>query len=170
LEIPLPARTIWYRAIHNKIPTKSILHRLFPDKAASHNCLLCLSNAMSEETADHSLFICPPKKPIRFNIFTSYIFSTGTPSSISAFIPTILSLSLPTHFERDSTITPLPELNTYQIFACTLLHIWRAHWRFAFDSAPFISANIIIAITKTLNQLNSEMQLDKNSKNIQDVS
>ncbi|KAI8077597.1 hypothetical protein BDF21DRAFT_400033 [Thamnidium elegans] len=80
-------------------------------------------NAMSEETADHSLFICPPKKPIRFNIFTSYIFSTGTPSSISAFIPTILSLSLPTHFERDSTITPLPELNTYQIFACTLLHI-----------------------------------------------
>ncbi|KAI8093932.1 hypothetical protein BDF21DRAFT_394417 [Thamnidium elegans] len=121
---------------------------------------VCLSTSISEETADHFLFTCPSKNPIWFNIFTSYISSTGIPSSISAFIPTILSLSLPTHFKRDSTIASLPELNTYQIFACTLLHIWRAHWRFTFDSTPFISANIIIAIAKTLNQLNSEMQLD----------
>ncbi|KAI8091649.1 hypothetical protein BDF21DRAFT_479884, partial [Thamnidium elegans] len=62
LEIPLPARTIWYRAIYNKIPTKFILHRFFPDKAESHNCLLCLSTSISEETADHFLFTCPSKK------------------------------------------------------------------------------------------------------------
>ncbi|KAI9248724.1 hypothetical protein EDC94DRAFT_569914, partial [Helicostylum pulchrum] len=156
LKTPLPARTIWYRAIHNKIPTKSILHKFFPDKTESPNCLLCLSTSISEETVDHFLFACPSKNSIWFNIITSYISSTGTPSSISALLPSILSLSLPNHFKRDSTITSLPELSTYQIFACTLLHIWRAYWRFAFDSTPFISTNIIIAITKTLNQLNSE--------------
>ncbi|KAI9243717.1 hypothetical protein EDC94DRAFT_591016, partial [Helicostylum pulchrum] len=133
---------------------------VFPDKTESPNCLLCLSTSISEETVDHFLFACPSKNLIWFNIITSYISSTGTPSSISALLPSILSLSLPNHFEKGSTITSLPELSTYQIFACTLLHIWRAHWRFAFDSTPFISANIMIVITKTLNQLNSEMQLD----------
>ncbi|KAI9274039.1 hypothetical protein EDC94DRAFT_117898 [Helicostylum pulchrum] len=88
LKIPLPARTIWYRAIHNKILTKSILHRFFPDKTESPNCLLCLSTSISEETVDHFLFACPSKNPIWFNIITSYISSTGIPSFHFIVIPT----------------------------------------------------------------------------------
>ncbi|KAG1079539.1 hypothetical protein G6F42_023714 [Rhizopus arrhizus] len=60
--ISLSARTVWFRSLHHKLPTKAILHRCIPRDHPSPNCNLCsLSTA---EDQHHFLFSCPLKFPV----------------------------------------------------------------------------------------------------------
>lgn len=159
LKIPLHARTIWYRTLHNKLPTRSILHRFIPNTHPSPSCPLCSSSVPTEETTDHFLFLCPLKVSIWTEIYHTYISPIGIPQTISSFWPQVLSFSLPDYFQRDGSIALFPDLCTYQIFACTIQSIWSAHWRFIFDNTPFRPHIICNTISKQLSRLDSELQL-----------
>ncbi|KAI9362618.1 hypothetical protein BD770DRAFT_440574 [Pilaira anomala] len=92
LKIPLHARTIWYRTLHNKLPTKSILHRFIPDTHPSPSCPLCSSSVPTDETTDHFLFLCPLKASIWTEIYHNYISPIGIPQTISSFWPQLSRL------------------------------------------------------------------------------
>ncbi|KAF1797749.1 hypothetical protein V8B55DRAFT_1345902 [Mucor lusitanicus] len=59
LPILLQSRTVWYRLLHRKIPSKSILHHLIPNNHPSPQCPLCSSQGI--EDIQHFFFTCPLK-------------------------------------------------------------------------------------------------------------
>jgi hypothetical protein len=164
IQIPLPARTIWYRTIHNKIPTKVLLHKHTQSKHPSPNCPLCSSYIPTRETLDHFIFECPLKFHVWQTIYYAYIrHSLPSPPpnriTLSSFY-LLLHLSFSTVHR---TFHPLfPKLTSHQIFACTLQCVWQAHWRFVFDDIPFRPSKVLKSIARLLTQLDSELQLDSN--------
>jgi hypothetical protein len=152
IPIPLPARTVWYRCIHKKLPTKQRLHQLIPTTHQSPLCTVCSLATIEDDF--HFLFACPPKLAVWQNIFQTYIQRQYIePSSISQL------LSFSSSLTRDAN-HPLPEIGIYQIFACTLLSIWQAHWRLVFDNVSFSSTNVIASASRLLTRLDSESQTD----------
>ncbi|GAA5799698.1 hypothetical protein HPULCUR_005115 [Helicostylum pulchrum] len=57
--IPLSARTVYYRDLHRKIPTKFILNLRIPQQHPTPTCSICSS--LAGEDFNHFLFTCPPK-------------------------------------------------------------------------------------------------------------
>jgi hypothetical protein len=155
ISISLSARTVWYRCIHEKLPTKHRLHRLISDSHPSSLCSTCTLSI--EEDDSHFLFLCPPKLAVWQSIFTTYIQSQPDQLLFSLSVSQILSFS--SSLTR-ATNLPLPELDVQQIFACTLLSIWQAHWRLVFNNVLFSSANIITCISRLLTRLDSEHLID----------
>jgi len=39
------SRTVWYRALHHRLPTRVTLHRIFPTLFPDHRCPICLQDA-----------------------------------------------------------------------------------------------------------------------------
>jgi hypothetical protein len=149
ISIPLSARTVWYRCIQEKLPTKHRLHPLISDSHPSSLCSTCTLSI--EEDDSHFLFSCPPKLAVWQSIFTTYIQSQ--PDQLLFSLSQILSFS--SSFTRETNL-PLPELDVQQIFACTLLSIWQSHWRLVFNNVPFSSVNVIICPSRLLTRLDSE--------------
>lgn len=60
-KIPLKARTIWYRIIHNRIPYRGILYFIFPDKTPTD---ICSRRSLQSDSIFHFFFGCLTIKPV----------------------------------------------------------------------------------------------------------
>ena len=157
--IPLHARTVWFRAIHNKIPSRQLLHNIMPSVVDSSICSIC-SSSTAEDTVSHFLFSCPSKLAVWRSVFNVYIANVSHLPS-AEFVVLMQSVLLFTRPYPRLHTTRLPELSTYQIFACCLLCIWRSHWNFVFNSRPFQPGVIISSVSKLLYTLVAESELDE---------
>jgi len=157
--IPLHARTVWFRGIHNKIPCRQLLHTIMPSVVDSSICSIC-SSSTAEDTVSHFLFSCPLKLAVWRSVFNMYIADVSRLPSAEfvVLMQSILLFSCP--YLRVRT-TLLPELSTHQIFACCLLCIWRSHWNFVFHSRPFQPGVIISSVSKLMYTLVAESDLDE---------
>lgn len=158
LAIPLPARTVWYRAIYEKIPTRALLHLRIPDQHPSPLCTICSTSTTEDIT--HFLFSCPSKLLVWRRIYLSYLFDSPSITTVELthfFQQTLLCSSPP--LERDISL-PFNELSISQIFATTLLTIWQAHWRWIFDRTPFFADTVQHRIARSLARLDAELNLD----------
>ncbi|KAI8977940.1 hypothetical protein BDB01DRAFT_704369, partial [Pilobolus umbonatus] len=69
--ILLPARTILYRALHKKIPTRSLLYQMNPSQYPSPHCLRYLAHGDTlVETFSHFMFTCSRLNTVWKTIFT----------------------------------------------------------------------------------------------------
>ncbi|KAI8976250.1 hypothetical protein BDB01DRAFT_710082, partial [Pilobolus umbonatus] len=59
------------RALHKKIPTRSLLHPMNPSQYLSSHCLRCLAHGDTlVETFSHFMFTCPRLSSVWKTIFT----------------------------------------------------------------------------------------------------
>ena len=127
LKIQHRARTVWYRALCDRLPNRERLHRLIPDTHPSTSCSLCghVSDSLS-----HFLFACPRKWPV-WNAVWHAIFQQEP--SHTAISDAIMNLTFP----------PNPEtLASEQVISSTLVSIWDAYWRHIFDDVPFSPSSV----------------------------
>jgi exonuclease III len=54
-------KIIWWKLIHNRIPTRKWLHKIYPEKCESEICEICKTEI---EDTEHFFFKCPIKKKI----------------------------------------------------------------------------------------------------------
>ena len=159
IPMPLHARTVWYRAIYDKIPTRSILHSLMPTIVDSNLCAVCLSSTEVVDSRRHFLWSCHLKLSVWRSIFNRFISNvTHLPST--AFLELLESLLFFTRPLQRYSTCEYPDLSTAQIYACTLLCVWRSHWNVVFHSRPFMPACVIDSVHKMLSSLQSESDLD----------
>ncbi|OBZ81357.1 Transposon TX1 uncharacterized protein, partial [Choanephora cucurbitarum] len=147
LPIPLQARTVCYRLLHNKIPNRSFLHNLNPSSFPGPLCHIC---STTTESVDHFFCLCPSKAQLWLRILSSYINSLL--EVVFSDIPHLLHCVyrfVPVTPFRDPSL-PLPTLSIDQIFACTSLGIWQTQWQSIFQTAPFSTA---AAINRSLHHL-----------------
>ncbi|ORE03289.1 hypothetical protein BCV72DRAFT_296443 [Rhizopus microsporus var. microsporus] len=126
MDVPLPARNVWFRLIHGKLPAASNLHKIIP--SFSPFCRLCNRSSPSE-TSCHFLIDCR-KKYLAWKLIWAHFFPLS-PWSRHVLLQAILHLNFP---QQNS----VQSLDSSSIFGCSLLMIWKAHWRFIFDSTPFV--------------------------------
>jgi len=154
--IPLTARTVWFRSIHRKLPTKSILHHFIPQDHPSPHCTVCSTSTVEDHT--HFLFSCPLKLLVWREMYNSFISSAPiTDTNLVQHLNDLLqckSISV----DRDASL-PFPDLSLPQLFACTLVAIWQAHWRWIFDTTPFLLIPVRHCLTRFLTQLDAELHL-----------
>ncbi len=162
IPIPLHARTIWYRTIHGKVPTRSLLHTFMPDTVDSNVCVICSSARSVIECRSHFLWSCHLKLAVWRSIFNRFIFNVAHLPS-AAFTEILESILLFVRPIDRCYTTEFTVLSASQIFACTLLAIWRAHWNVVFHSRPFRSATVIASVHKSLSMLCAESDLDDSS-------
>jgi hypothetical protein len=104
LDIPLQARTVWYRCIHNKIPTKKLLHHILPSIHPTPHCPVCSS--LTTDGKCHFLFSYPTKLEVWQKIFSTYVRSQQ-PTSPFPYLSKLLNLS--SSLSREDH-PPLPDL------------------------------------------------------------
>ncbi|CEP10556.1 hypothetical protein [Parasitella parasitica] len=158
LVIPLSSRTVWYRALHLKIPTKSLLHRLMPQQHSSPLCTLC--SGQVEEDLHHFLFTCSLKFQVWRSIFQTYIspLSLSDCDLVNQLVTTLACSDTP--LIRVNHM-PCTLLSTYQIFACTLLAVWQAHWRMVFDGILlFLPHSVLQRTIRSFSRLEDELRPD----------
>ncbi|KAK4515528.1 uncharacterized protein ATC70_010478 [Mucor velutinosus] len=158
LAIPLAARTVWYRAIYEKIPTRALLHLRIPDNHPSHRCIICPASPTEDIT--HALFSCPPKLLVWRYMYHTYLSASPSISDVNLihFLQQTLLCSSPL-LDRDPSLS-FNELSIPQLFATTLLTIWQAHWRWIFDRTPFIADTVQLRLARSLARLDAELNLD----------
>ncbi|EPB84004.1 hypothetical protein HMPREF1544_09275 [Mucor circinelloides 1006PhL] len=155
--IPLSARTVWFRSIHHKLPTKAILHHCIPRDHPSPNCTLC--SPSTAEDQHHFLFSCPLKFSVWKEMYYSFISTAPiTDTILLQHLIDLLQCKSPS-MDRDESL-PFADLSLHQLFACTLLAIWQAHWRWIFDTTPFLLIPVRHCLTRFLTQLDAELHLD----------
>ncbi|KAI8967324.1 hypothetical protein BDB01DRAFT_829336, partial [Pilobolus umbonatus] len=114
------ARTILYRALHKKIPTRSLLHQLNPSQYPSPHFLCCLAHGDTlVETFSHFVFTCPRLSSVCKTIFTQCLSPNITDAQLDLFLLLIF------HCKGNN-----PRL--YLLFSCCVQAIWSSHWRLVF--------------------------------------
>ena len=156
IPIPLTARTVWFRSLHGKLPRKSILHHHIPHDHPSPYCTICSTSTVEDHI--HFLVSCPLKFPIWKEMYHSFISTAPITDTIllQHLIDLLQCKSL--SMDRDEPL-PFADLSLNQLFACTLLAIWQAHWRWIFDTTPFLLIPVRHCLTRFLTQLDAELHL-----------
>ncbi|KAG1142775.1 hypothetical protein G6F37_007348 [Rhizopus arrhizus] len=144
-DIPLKARDVWYRLLHNKLPCRSTLHSTLPSFFVDPVCQICSTIA---ESSTHFVYSCHHKHPIWEYIWDTYI---DTPFSQPALHSAIFSLNMPT------VKSIYKNTSSFQFLACTLLAIWSSHWSFIFAGSRFALPEVITLIQKHLDTLNPDL-------------
>ncbi|KAI8636625.1 hypothetical protein BD408DRAFT_355313, partial [Parasitella parasitica] len=145
LALTMLQRNVVYRFINNKIPHKSLLHRLFPGQHPSPLCAIC---SLTVDSPSHFLFYCPAKA----NIWQAVVFEFLWPTvSIHDIIQAIRSFDFyDIRYSRKSSVP------ASLIVFIALTNIWRAHFCFIFDGTPFttaaVLANIRIEVLKRIEE------------------
>ncbi|KAG2193671.1 hypothetical protein INT47_002313 [Mucor saturninus] len=117
--------TIWYRAIHHKLPNKSLLHNIIPDTFPSAACIHC---PQMENTLQQFLYDYPVKQSIWIQCLSTFFPDVLIePGRILAIL---LSLEYGESQNKKSTVTT--SLSSVSIVVCILLGIWRSHWKLGF--------------------------------------
>ncbi|KAI9490985.1 hypothetical protein BDB00DRAFT_835538 [Zychaea mexicana] len=121
------ARNVWYRALHQKISCKAILHYTIPSSFPSPNCVFCSD---TPDTITHFLYACPIKWTIWYTIWCDLFLFSPTFSQVHH---AIFSLSFPSNPSA---------VSSHMIISCILQGLWSTHWRYVFDQVPFLHDNI----------------------------
>ncbi|KAI7849601.1 hypothetical protein BDC45DRAFT_426804, partial [Circinella umbellata] len=132
------ARTIWWRAIHNKISCRATLHHILP---ASFDNALCPLGDLETDSAPHFLFSCETKWIVWQQVLQDCTLCPVTQDTTS---DALFSLTIPTWELSHSPLSP------FQLISGIMVSIWRAHWLYVFSSVPFLSSNIIESTHKLL--------------------
>ncbi|SAM00555.1 hypothetical protein [Absidia glauca] len=126
LTMPHRCRTLWFRFLHDCLPTRAILHHRVPNLFPSPMCHVC---SVSTDNSIHMLFSCPTKLPFwKYFFHELFICASDTPSLQVLFLSALLKLSFPP--VRHPQGIPL---RPHQIFSAALTTVWQAHWRFVFE-------------------------------------
>ncbi|KAI8994704.1 hypothetical protein BDB01DRAFT_753569 [Pilobolus umbonatus] len=156
LQIPLPARTIWYPALHGKIPTpprvhsghyttRSLLHKMNPTIFPTDNCPRCSNNPLSNtESITHFLFTCPSSVTVWVALYSEYVSPNITTVQLQYLLDKLLHIS-GNH----------PRLFTS--ISCGLQAIWLSHWNAVFQNRPFETTAVINLTFKLSHTLLSEL-------------
>ncbi|KAG1112999.1 hypothetical protein G6F40_006210 [Rhizopus arrhizus] len=158
LQIPFKARTVWYRLIHKKLPTKQILNRYILPLHPTPNCQICPAESPTLECIAHFAYLCPIKSAVWNQIITAFFPARLLRQRYPAILYRLQRLKIPSTAPLPSS--PNPKLSLYQVFACTLQSIWQAHWRFVFDDVQPVSANITKATLTAIQRLDSILNYD----------
>ncbi|ORE05783.1 hypothetical protein BCV72DRAFT_330158 [Rhizopus microsporus var. microsporus] len=131
MDVPLPARNVWFRLIYGKPPAASNLHKIIP--SFSPFCRLCNRDSPSGTTC-HFLIDCR-KKYLAWKLIWAHFFPLSPWSRLA-----LLQATLHLNFPQQNSVQ---SLDSSSIFECSLLMIWKAHWRFIFDSTPFVPTLVL---------------------------
>ncbi|ORZ07446.1 hypothetical protein BCR42DRAFT_307920, partial [Absidia repens] len=120
------SRNIWYRLLHRKWPTSSLLHSFLPNLAPTPFCSFCPT---THADLFHMAIACPSILNIWESIWEYHFIYT--PFTTNGLWLALTCLRFPSH----------PPYNTsphqwIPVLSTTLLHIWRAHWAHHFDAVP----------------------------------
>ena len=144
--VPLAIRNPWYRLLQNKFPCAELLHKVVPALCPPH-CRLCGTNTMIEDP-EHFLILCPRKLLVWVQVWDR--FFRRTPFSYQKVAQAVFDLHFPPQ--------RLSMVNNGSIIGCTILAIWKAHWRFIFDSAPFDPGQVFQTILATVGPLRANIR------------
>ncbi|OAD80218.1 hypothetical protein PHYBLDRAFT_157465 [Phycomyces blakesleeanus NRRL 1555(-)] len=138
-------RSLWFRALHNKLSCRSVLHQTVPTIFPDGSCPIC---GDIKESTSHFLFTCPPKFSA-WTIFWSTHF--GNVPSMQDIHSALFSFRLP------PSLTP--DIPTVSLVSCILLAIWHHHWSFVFDDAPFLSTSVLVTAASLVTRFHAELSL-----------
>jgi hypothetical protein len=132
MQIPHCSRTVWFRALHHRLPNRlnlsRILHTIFPDPS----CPIC--NAALKDSV-HFFLLRPAKLIVWQEIWPVYFTS---PSQASLVLAALRQMRIPVSVF----------LKGEQIIGYILQGIWTSHWQFIFWSLPFVSSAVVARIQK----------------------
>ncbi|KAI8144966.1 hypothetical protein BJV82DRAFT_512930, partial [Fennellomyces sp. T-0311] len=121
MPIPHRNRTVWWRLLTKRIPTRGLLHSHMPTLAPIAACVHC---QQPYEDVSHFFVFCPPKQRV-WSIIARRCASDWSLSEVLTYISTLQYPQRQHH--------PIPDLN----ISIALSTIWRHHWRRIFDHQPF---------------------------------
>ncbi|KAI9482563.1 hypothetical protein BDB00DRAFT_745906, partial [Zychaea mexicana] len=134
------ARNLWYRTIHNSLPTAERLFRLGLQDLTSATCRLC-NDAI--DTPAHFLVLCRHRHSVWNLIWGQHYYTEPHTDRLIHFLQT---LSWPDHH-------PPPTHHSHYaptLIACTMGGIWSAYWQFIFHDTPYTIASVKRNINKAL--------------------
>lgn len=159
LEIPLPARNIWFRILHGKVTTCQLLHQKLPSDFLPSCRHCCSAQSVAPppiETVENFLFSCPHKLEVWRHTLTLYLSLRFARIAYEEYVA-----FLNFRFDIDRSSHELfPALSVLQVFACIQQAIWSAHYCQVFQHSPFISSNVIYSIHRSLTNLDSQLSFD----------
>lgn len=124
LALAFVQQNIIYRIIYKKIPHKQLLHRIHPSQHLNGFCAIC--NDQPDSTAH--FFTCPQSPVFWDKPIQEYLW----PTKIVSITASIYSLN----FSSLRPNTTYQETSSTAIIIIVLSEIWKAHWRYIFDSQP----------------------------------
>ncbi|KAG2198726.1 hypothetical protein INT47_005411 [Mucor saturninus] len=145
--------TVWYRAIHHKLPNKSLLHNIVPESFPSATCIHC---PQTEDTLHHFLYDCPTKKSIWLQCLST--FFPDVPIVPGRILSILLSFDYGDFQNKRSTVAT--SLSFISIIGCILLGIWRSHWKLVFDDQPFTTTTVLSLCSSIVWQLHFQSLVD----------
>lgn len=143
MQIPHCSRTVWFRALHHRLPNRLILSRILPNIFTDPSCPLC--HAALEDSV-HFLVLCPAKLMVWQAIWPVYFTSPFQASLVLAAL-------------RQMRIPVSVSLKGEQIIGCVLQGIWNSHWQYIFSSVPFVSSAVVASIQKQITTFKAESRL-----------
>ncbi|CAO3599412.1 unnamed protein product, partial [Absidia cylindrospora] len=131
LKLSPTARQVWYRLLHHKWPTHTMMHHRLPALYPNPHCPHC---SYTLHDIHHMAISCPELRKVWHDVWHVHF-------PLLPFDPNHLWMSL--LFLRPS---PAPCLLStplwHQTIGSTLHAIWRAYWNHHFNQAPFRSTTI----------------------------
>ncbi|CEP18478.1 hypothetical protein [Parasitella parasitica] len=138
------ARNVWYRLLQRKLSDRATLSQTlgFVD---SDLCFLC----NQWETAERMLFLYLHKKDIWLTILDTYLLNFRS-FTLRWLYHDMSMIALDSYLFRPS----MPNISNSNLLSITMYHIWKAHWRQYFDSAPIRLTGVLPSIHKDLQMRN----------------
>lgn len=145
IEMKSTSRNLWFRLLHNKIPSRSSLRPILqlPDD-------LCLSCG-SIETACHLLFTCPAQFEIWRNFLVLY-FAICPPLDMQQIYHYTTALQVAPNLQLLDNYLKVSPL---EVITCILSAIWSAHWRHHFDHIPIVDQSVLDSATKQVRYISA---------------
>lgn len=122
------ARNVWYRLLHDRLPTSSRVHHIAPTFVTSHLCRICLTTCDDDF---HFLMGCPKKGEVWQQVWRPIHCADPDLSSLFQCLRTAQFPGSTQQQRQQATLC-----------SCILQAIWCAHWAFIFNNTNFISTAV----------------------------
>ncbi|KAG0740106.1 hypothetical protein G6F57_012523 [Rhizopus arrhizus] len=143
-DIPLRSRDIWFRLLHAKISCQETLHQVFPSVFTSTICPIC---HQEPDSVTHFVYACPAKFVIWDYSWRKYL---NTPFNLIQLDKALFGLTLNIPL---SLFNAFEKPSPFQVFACTMLAIWKAHWNQVFNRGQFVYSLVVSDLEKHITTL-----------------
>jgi len=131
-DIPHRTRTVWWRLLINKLPSRKRLHSLMSEEFEA-SCPIC---GADEETDRHMLFTCPQKLQVWRSALAKHV---GDMDFSWEFIELLL-------FGEHDQILPTSNISAISLLATILFQIWKYHFNQIREDEPFDPVQVSLAI------------------------
>lgn len=130
------ARNVWYRIIHNTIPTATRLAHYGIHHSDSLHCQLC---HVADDTLDHFLVLCPHRRLIWMNLWDDQFHGPYHAASLLRFLKHLTCSRSTVSFSKLLAIT-----------SCYLLAMWQLYWLKVFNNQHFHHVHVITRAQRLL--------------------